>query len=168
MISYARIILSRSSVLDDDEYEFLMNIIPPPFSQDQPRTIVSQLQLQSLSLRSPKRRASTSGNSGFFNAPFQANSEALQTGIPEQYEQNCNDLERIGTGGLTFASWLKILTFVADPNGVLDKYQLEKAFECGANFHRYGHKFESSGKGEAHQIWRMLQLTDCLTYEMLN
>ncbi|KAF2674213.1 hypothetical protein BT63DRAFT_4877 [Microthyrium microscopicum] len=78
----------------------------------------------------------------------------------------CNREEE-ATFGLDKTLWYQIIGFAENPNGALDPMKFAKAFQFGTERDTLAEFRDIQGKSESHQIWHLLDATDCLSYDMV-
>jgi len=60
--------------------------------------------------------------------------------------------------------WTRVIRLAADPQGVLDLEQEERAMKFGSDRQSLQTMSELLPKGTSHQIWHLLDATGCLSY----
>jgi len=75
--------------------------------------------------------------------------------------------DKINLGKLPRSILDMIIQLSADPRMVLTPDQIKQAIDFGMDRRTLAEEREAQAKGVTHQIWRLLEATDCLAYKII-
>jgi len=81
---------------------------------------------------------------------------------------SCNQehLKKALPGSLEVGTWIAIIAFAVDPKGILSEKQRHNIVDWARSSETLAREKELSGKTKAVQIWRLLEGTECLGFDV--